>query len=121
MGKLTGADLNGEPQDFASTLWRFRLRRASPAAIAGFEDLVKPLCHLWCAPPRFRAFGRGEGRLSGRGHVEAGERGTVRECCPAKVTSGEVNAGLVYVIDVKVASDTVRGIAFPETGAAVKV
>jgi len=36
-----------------------------------------------------------------------------------KVTSGEADAGLVYVTDVKTAGDKVRGIPFPESDQAV--
>ena len=36
-----------------------------------------------------------------------------------KVTSGEADAGLVYVTDVKAAGDKVKGIAFPESAYAV--
>ena len=34
----------------------------------------------------------------------------------AKVTSGEADAGLVYVTDVQAAGDDVEGITFPESG-----
>lgn len=37
----------------------------------------------------------------------------------AKVTTGEADAGLVYVTDVIVAGDDVEGIEFPESSAAV--
>ena len=33
-----------------------------------------------------------------------------------KVTTGEADAGLVYVTDVKAAGDKVKGITFPESG-----
>ena len=36
-----------------------------------------------------------------------------------KVTTGEADAGLVYVTDVQAAGDKVKGIAFPESSAAV--
>ena len=36
-----------------------------------------------------------------------------------KVTSGEADAGLVYVTDVLAAGDKVKGIEFPESDAAV--
>ena len=39
----------------------------------------------------------------------------------AKVTSGEADAGLVYVTDVMAAGDDVEGIEFPESSAAVNV
>jgi len=37
------------------------------------------------------------------------------------VTSGEADAGLVYVTDVIAAGDEVEGIEFPESSAAVNV
>ena len=37
----------------------------------------------------------------------------------AKVTSGEADAGLVYVTDVIAAGDDVQGISFPESAEAV--
>ena len=36
-----------------------------------------------------------------------------------KVTSGEADAGLVYVTDVKAAGDKVKGITFPESSEVV--
>ena len=36
-----------------------------------------------------------------------------------KVVSGEADAGLVYVTDVKAAGDKVKGITFPESSSAV--
>ena len=36
-----------------------------------------------------------------------------------KVTTGEADAGLVYVTDVKAAGDEVKGITFPESSSAV--
>ena len=36
-----------------------------------------------------------------------------------KVSSGEADAGLVYVTDVKGAGSSVKGITFPESSAAV--
>jgi molybdate transport system substrate-binding protein len=36
-----------------------------------------------------------------------------------KVTTGEADAGLVYVTDVKAAGDKVEGITFPESSDAV--
>ena len=38
-----------------------------------------------------------------------------------KVTSGEADAGLVYVTDVKAAGDKVTGVTFPESKEAVNV
>ena len=38
-----------------------------------------------------------------------------------KVTSGEADAGLVYVTDVKAAGDKVTGVTFPEAKEAVNV
>jgi molybdate transport system substrate-binding protein len=37
----------------------------------------------------------------------------------AKVTSGEADAGLVYVTDVQAAGEDVQGITFPESSEAV--
>ena len=37
----------------------------------------------------------------------------------AKVTSGEADAGLVYVTDVRAAGDDVQGVTFPESSEAV--
>ena len=36
-----------------------------------------------------------------------------------KVTTGEADAGLVYVTDVQAAGDKVKGIEFPESSSAV--
>ena len=120
MDKLTADDLSTATRwTSRPTPWRSRFRRTTrPASLARGP----------------RQAGTEGGGLRARGAVRRGgaegRDGRRRDLKPvseeqsvtdvlSKVTSGEADAGLVYVTDVKAAGDKVKGITFPESGQAV--
>ena len=72
-----------------------------------------------CAPQVPCGAATGEGReATGVTLSPVSEEASVTDVL-GKVTSGEADAGLVYVTDVKAAGDKVKGIPFPESAEAV--
>jgi len=121
MDKLTADGLqDGDPQVFASNTLEIAVPPGNPADIDSFADLAEPGVNLAvCAPevPCGAATERVE-EASGVTLNPVSEEQSVTDVL-AKVTSGEADAGLVYVTDVKTAGDDVEGIPFPESDSAV--
>jgi molybdate transport system substrate-binding protein len=121
MDRLTGDDLQaGDPQDFAANTLEIAVPPDNPAGIATFADLArKGLNVVVCAPevPCGAATAKVED-VTGVDISAVSEEQSVTDVL-AKVTSGEADAGVVYVTDVKAAGDDVHGITFPESSAAV--
>jgi molybdate transport system substrate-binding protein len=121
MDKLTGAGLEGQqPQDFASNTLEIVTPPDNPAGIATFADLARTgLDLVVCAPevPCGAAALR-VAEVAGVTLEPVSEEQSVADVL-AKVISGEADAGLVYVTDVKGAGDAVLGIPFPESGEVV--
>ena len=118
MDKLTADDLQaGEPQDFASNTLEIATPPGNPAGIASFADLAQDgLNVVVCAPevPCGAAAVKAE-EATGVTLAPVSEEQSVTDVL-AKVTSGEADAGLVYVTDVTGAGDAVTGVPFPESG-----
>ncbi len=94
----------------------------NPAKIATFADLAEPGVNLVvCAPavPCGSATEKVE-KASGITLKPVSEESSVTDVLN-KVTSGEADAGVVYVTDVKAAGDKVTGVTFPESKEAVNV
>ncbi len=121
MEKLTTDGLEGdEPVEFASNALQIVTPPDNPAKIASLADLAqKDVDLVICAPevPCGSAAEKVEA-AAGVDFKPVSEEQSVKDVL-AKVTSGEADAGLVYVTDVKAAGDAVNGIAFPESGSAV--
>lgn len=121
MATLTDADLiEGTPTDFATNALEIAVPPGNPAGIASFADLGEAgVKAVVCAPqvPCGAATARIE-EATGVDIRPVSEESSVTDVL-GKVTSGEADAGLVYVTDVIAAGDAVRGIAFPESTAAV--
>jgi len=117
MDKLTGDDLQAdEPQDFASNTLEIATPPGNPAGITSFADLAQDgLNVVVCAPevPCGAATVKAE-EATGVTLSPVSEEQSVTDVL-AKVTSGEADAGLVYVTDVVGAGDAVTGVAFPES------
>jgi len=117
MDKLTAEDLQaGEPQDFASNTLEIATPPGNPAGIASFADLAQDgLNVVVCAPevPCGAAAVKAED-AAGVTLAPVSEEQSVTDVL-AKVTSGEADAGLVYVTDVTGAGDAVTGVPFPES------
>lgn len=120
MGKL--GDTAGDPQDFASNTLEIAVPPGNPAGITGLADLAKPGLELVvCA--REVPCGAATRKLATAAHLSlspVSEEQSVTDVL-GKVESGEADAGLVYVTDVKAAGDKVEGIPVEESSSAVNV
>lgn len=117
MDKLVDADLTGDdPQDFATNTLEIVTPPDNPAGVASFQDLAEQGLQLVvCAPevPCGAATARMADNLGVRLHPVSEEQSVTDVL--AKVTSGEADAGVVYVTDVAAAGDAVTGVTFPES------
>jgi molybdate transport system substrate-binding protein len=116
-GALVDADA---PADFATNVLEIAVPPTNPAGVSSFADLGRPgVKTVICAAqvPCGSATATVE-RATGVALTPVSEESSVTDVL-GKVTSGEADAGLVYVTDVIAAGDAVRGIEFPETTEAV--
>jgi len=121
MDKATADSLvEGTPVNFAKNTLEIATPPNNPASIKTLADLAKPNVKVvLCAA----AVPCGSAALK----VEAASGVTIKPVSEeqsvadvlGKVISGEADAGLVYVTDVKTAADTVHGIPFAESAQAV--
>ena len=121
MVKVTDAALaEGEPVDFATNVLEIAVPPANPAGIENFADLAGSDAKVViCAPavPCGAASATVEA-ATGVDITPVSEESSVTDVL-GKVTSGEADAGLVYVTDVIAAGDAVEGIEFDESDEAV--
>jgi molybdate transport system substrate-binding protein len=121
MEKLKGDDLlAGDPVDFASNTLEIAVPPGNPAGITSFADLAKSGVNVVvCAPevPCGAAAVKAEA-ATGVTLNPVSEEQSVTDVL-AKVSSGEADAGLVYVTDVKGAGSSVEGVTFPESSTIV--
>jgi molybdate transport system substrate-binding protein len=121
MQKLTDAGLNGsDPQLFASNTLEIAVPPGNPAKIKTFQDLAKPGLNLVICAPEVPCGAAAQTAADAAGVtlLPVSEEQSVTDVL-AKVTSGEADAGLVYVTDVQSAGADVEGIEFPESSSAV--
>ena len=118
MEKLTAEDLVEAPVDFATNTLRIAVPPGNPAGVRSLQDLAEPgLVLVVCAPEV--PCGAAAAAVAEEGGVSlspVSEEQSVTDVL-GKVTSGEADAGLVYVTDVLAAGDDVEGVAFPEARA----
>lgn len=121
MTKLADAKLlDGAATNFATNVLEIAVPPGNPASIASFADLAKAdVKVVTCASqvPCGAATDTVE-KASGITLSPVSEESSVTDVL-GKVTSGEADAGLVYVTDVKGAGDNVKGIPFAESDKAV--
>ncbi|MFJ4267700.1 molybdate ABC transporter substrate-binding protein [Paenarthrobacter nicotinovorans] len=121
MSKLADANLvEGAATNFATNVLEIAVPPGNPASIASFADLAKPgVKVVTCASqvPCGAATDAVE-KASGTTLSPVSEESSVTDVL-GKVSSGEADAGLVYVTDVKGAGDKVKGIPFAESDKAV--
>jgi molybdate transport system substrate-binding protein len=121
MTKLVDDDLAGaDPQDFATNTLEIVVPPGNPAGITSFQDLAKKGLNLVVCAPEVPCGAAAQSVAENAGVTlsPVSEEQSVTDVL-AKVTSGEADAGLVYVTDVKAAGDQVEGIPFPESGSVV--
>jgi molybdate transport system substrate-binding protein len=111
-----------DPHDFASNTLEIAVPPGNPAGIGSLQDLAKSGIKLvTCAPevPCGTAT-QTVAHAAGLNFKPVSEEQSVTDVL-GKVASGEADAGVVYVTDVKGAGDKVEGITFPEAADAVNV
>ncbi len=116
MAKVEDAGLlAGDAVDFATNTLQLAVPPDNPAGIASLADAADPgVKTVVCAAqvPCGAAAAAVE-RAAGVDLAPVSEESSVTDVL-GKVTSGEADAGLVYVTDVRAAGDAVRGIGIPE-------
>ncbi|GAA1442606.1 molybdate ABC transporter substrate-binding protein [Leifsonia poae] len=121
MAKATDAALTaGQPVDFATNVLAIAVPPGNPAHITSFSDLAKPgVKTVICAPqvPCGAATAKVEAS-TGVTLKPVSQESAVTDVL-GKVSSGEADAGIVYVTDVKGAGDAVDSVPFPEASSAV--
>jgi len=121
MDKLTRDNLvDGTPVNFASNTLEIAVPPDNPAKVTSLRDLTdRDVKVVVCAPevPCGAATQKVE-TASGIDIKPVSEESSVTDVLN-KVTSGEADAGMVYVTDVKGAGDKVKGVTFPESSEAV--
>lgn len=123
MEKLTAEDLEGsEPETFASNTLQIVVPPGNPAGVESFQDLAEEGLNLVICAPEVPC-GAAAQTVAESAGVElspVSEEQSVTDVL-AKVTTGEADAGLVYVTDVIAAGEDAEGIEFPESSSAVNV
>ena len=121
MTRLTDAALgDGTPVDFATNVLTIAVPPGNPAGITDFAGLAGPDVKLVVCAPEVPC-GRAAGAVAATAGVSltpVSEESSVTDVL-GKVTSGEADAGLVYVTDVAAAGAAVEGIEFAESASAV--
>jgi molybdate transport system substrate-binding protein len=110
----------GNPVNFATNTLTIVTPPGNPKSIHSFADLAKPgNLVVVCAPqvPCGAATKKVEA-ATGTALTPVSEESTVTDVL-GKVTSGQADAGLVYVTDAAGAGDKVTAVAFPESSGAV--
>jgi len=121
MDKATADDLvEGDPVDFATNTLEIAVPPDNPAGVASLDDLAKPDTKtvMCAAEVPCGAAAQDVEKAAGIDIEPVSEEQSVTDVLN-KVTTGEADAGLVYVTDVQAAGDKVRGIEFPESSSAV--
>jgi molybdate transport system substrate-binding protein len=121
MQKLTADDLlSSDPATFATNTLEIAVPPGNPAGVESLDDLAEDGLNLVICAPEVPC-GAAAAKVAESTGVTlspVSEEQSVTDVL-AKVTSGEADAGLVYVTDVIAAGDDVQGIEIPEASAAV--
>ena len=121
MAKLTADDLQGSaPELFASNTLEIATPPDNPADVQSLQDLADPDINLVVCAPEVPCGAASQSLAEAAGVTLApdSEEQSVTDVL-GKVTSGEADAGLVYVTDVITAGDAVQGIELPESASVV--
>lgn len=123
MARLVADGLVGEPRVFAANTLQIAVPPGNPAGIESIDDLgaagADEVSLVVCAPQV--PCGAATRELAAAAGVElapVSEEQSVTDVL-GKVASGEADAGLVYVTDVRAAGGEVEGIDVPRAAAAV--
>lgn len=115
MDKLVDAGLAGaDPEDFATNVLEIAIPPGNPAGIQSLQDLAAPGTKVVVCAPEVPC-GAAAQQVADKAGVTlhpVSEEQSVTDVL-GKVVSGEADAGLVYVTDVRAAGDQVEGIELP--------
>jgi molybdate transport system substrate-binding protein len=123
MDKLVESGLQGsDPVDFTSNTLMIAVPAGNPAGITDLASLTGEGVNLVVCAPEVPCGAATETveQAAGLEFAPVSEEQSVTDVLN-KVTSGEADAGLVYVTDVTKAGDAVEGIDFPEAADAVNL
>lgn len=116
---------DGAPRTIATNVLQLAVPPGNPAGVTGLADLDGPadpsadVALVVCAPEvPCGAAAQRVARAAGVELSPVSEERSVSDVL-GKVVSGEADAGLVYVTDVRAAGDAVEGIVLPEAAEAV--
>lgn len=121
MAKLVDTGLvAGDPVDFATNTLTIVAPSENPKEIASFADLAKTDVQVVVCAPRVPCGSATEAveKATGVTLTPVSEESAVIDVLN-KITTGQADAGLVYVTDASGAGDTVASIPFPESGVGV--
>jgi molybdate transport system substrate-binding protein len=114
MAQVVKAGAATSPTDFASNTMEIAVPDKNPAGVTGLSDLVKPavkvaLCQVAvpCGATAAKVF------TNAKIAVTPVTQEIDVKAVLTKVTLGEVDAGVVYVTDVRAAAGAVKGILIP--------
>ena len=112
--------VSGTPVPFATNTLEIAVPPDNPARITSFADLSKPGVKLVVCAPQVPCGAAAKKVEDATNTVltPVSEENAVTDVL-GKVTSGEADAGLVYVTDVRTAGEQVKGIPFEESRQAV--
>lgn len=108
--------VSGEPVDFAANLLTIVTPPGNPRRITGFADLTAAGTQVVVCAPRVPCGSATERieQATGIMLTPVSEESAVTDVL-GKITSGQADAGLVYVTDARAAGDKVDTVAFPES------
>ena len=112
--------LGGDPVDFASNTLEIAVPPDNPAGVDSLQDLTVPGVQVVVCAPQVPC-GSATGKVEDAAGVDidpVSEEQSVTDVLD-KVRTGEADAGLVYLTDIRAAGDRVRGVRFPESSAGV--
>ncbi len=121
MDKATGDSLvDGTPANFATNTLEIATPPGNPAKITTLQDLTKSGVKVVLCAPEVPCGSAAQSieKVAGIDIKPVSEEQAVTDVL-GKVESGEADAGLVYVTDVKGAGDKVTGVTFPESSKVV--
>jgi molybdate transport system substrate-binding protein len=119
MDKLPEDRRGQEPQVFATNTLEIAVPPGNPAGVEGMQDLTGDVDLVTCAPEvPCGAAAQALAEAAGVTLEPVSEEQSVTDVL-GKVTSGQADAGLVYVTDVIGAGDDVEGIEVPESSEVV--
>lgn len=121
MDKAAGDKLvDGTPVNFASNTLEIAVPPDNPAGVASFGDLTRPDVKVVVCAAEVPCGSAAQKVAAAAGVTldPVSEETSVTDVLN-KVQTGEADAGLVYVTDIRSAGDKVKGVPFPESKNAI--